>query len=519
MAGLPSLDELLRVDAVRLFVQRARAVRPDFEVDSANAAAIAAICARLDGLPLAIELAAARVKLLPPSAILVRLEHRLSILTSVGRDLPERQRTLRGAIDWSHDLLDPDERVWFHRLGVFAGGWTVEGAQAVCDPDSELGMEALDALASLVEKSLIRRLPDAAGRSSLRHARDDPRVLRSSGSQRATTLSRRGSDTKTTSRHLRAGRNRSCSALGRTNGSTASTPTVTTCGRRSNTPRTGRTEVALGMGAALWRFWQQRAHLAEGRAVLESLLALPSAAARTAARAGALAGLGGIRYWQGDLAAAGEAYAEALAIERELDDPRGLAEALYDAGFVAAIAGDHATARTDYEESLEIYRALDDEAGVARLSEALVFVMFHQGEFAAARTIQEQNVRAFAATGEPFRIANGLNLLSAIQLKDGDLDAARASQAEAIGIFHGAADVPGRHSCAVAGRSGRGRRRRRRTSGSAVRGRGHAEGTARRGRDADDHAAPGGSGRDRAPPDGRRGVRACVPVGTRSWPR
>ena len=157
----------------------------------------------------------------------------------------------------------------------------------------------------------------------------------------------------------------------------------------------------------------------------------------------ALAGLGGLRYWQGDLAAAGEAYAEALEIERDLDDPRGLAEALYDAGFVAAITGDHATARTDYEESLEIYRELGDAAAVGRLSEALVFLMFHDGEFAAARVIQEENVRVFRASGEAFRIANGLNLLSAIQLKAGDLDAARASQAEAIGIFHAATDVPG----------------------------------------------------------------------------
>ena len=112
-----------------------------------------------------------------------------------------------------------------------------------------------------------------------------------------------------------------------------------------NAAEDGRGDVALGMGAALWRFWQRRAHLAEGRTVLEGLLDMPVAAPRTAARAKALAALGGVRYWQGDLAAAGQAYAEALAIERELDDPAGLAEALYDAGFVAAITGDHATAR------------------------------------------------------------------------------------------------------------------------------------------------------------------------------
>ena len=440
---LPPLAELSEYDAVRLFVQRARAIRPGFDLDEANAPAVAAICARLDGLPLAIELAAARVKLLAPPAILQRLEHRLSILTSVGRDLPERQRTLRGAIDWSYDLLDPAERGWFARLGVFAGGCTIEDAQAVCDPDGALGLDGLDALASLVDKSLIRQLPDAAGQprfgmlETIREysverlmENDDGATTRLRHQDHFAALATRAQPELLGARQrewldrLDADRDNVRAAL-------------------QNAADDGRTELALGMAAALWRFWQQRGHLAEGRAALEGLLALPAAAARTPARASALAGLGGLRYWQGDLAAAGEAYAEALEIERDLDDPRGLAEALYDAGFVAAITGDHATARTDYEESLEIYRELGDAAAVGRLSEALVFLMFHDGEFAAARVIQEENVRVFRASGEAFRIANGLNLLSAIQLKAGDLDAARASQAEAIGIFHAATDVPG----------------------------------------------------------------------------
>jgi predicted ATPase len=440
---LPPLAELSQYDAVRLFVQRARAVRPSFDLDEANAPAVASICARLDGLPLAIELAAARVKLLAPPAILQRLENRLSILTSVGRDLPERQRTLRGAIDWSYDLLDPPERVWFARLGVFAGGCTIEDAQAVCDPDGELELESLDALASLVDKSLIRQLPDAAGqpRFGMLETIREYSVERLSETEDGQATRRRHQD------HFAALATRAQpELLGARQGEWLDRLDADRDNLRTamqNAADDGRTELALGIGASLWRFWQQRGHLAEGRTALEGLLAVPAAAAPTSSRASALAGLGGLRYWQGDLAAAGEAYAEALEIERGLDDPRGLAEALYDAGFVAAITGDRAKARTDYEESLEIYHRLEDEAGVGRLSEALVFVMFHDGEFAAARVIQEDNVRAFRATGEAFRIANGLNLLSAIQLKDGDLEAARASQAEAIGIFHAATDVPG----------------------------------------------------------------------------
>ena len=153
------------------------------------------------------------------------------------------------------------------------------------------------------------------------------------------------------------------------------------------------------MAAALWRFWQQRAHLAEGRAVLDDLLGRPVSASPTAARAGALAGLGGVAYWQGDFPAAGRAYAEALDLERSLDNRAGLAEALFNAGYVATITADYATARAQYEESLELYRATGDSAGRLRVQEALVFLMFHQGDYAGARVLQEQNLAGVPRAG------------------------------------------------------------------------------------------------------------------------
>ena len=153
-------DELRGVDSVALFVQRARSVRPGFDLTAGNANAVAEICTRLDGLPLALELAAARVRLFEPQELLSRLDRRLTFFAG-GRDLPERQRTLRGAIDWSHELLTAAEQALFRRLSVFSGGCTLEAIEAVCRPD-ELGVDAVDGIASLHDKSLVHR-DEAAG--------------------------------------------------------------------------------------------------------------------------------------------------------------------------------------------------------------------------------------------------------------------------------------------------------------------------------------------------------------------
>jgi predicted ATPase len=159
----PPLDSLCAYDAVVLFVQRAQAVKPDFVLTDGNAAAVAALCVHLDGLPLAIELAAARTKLLSPAAMLARLEHRLPLLTGGPRDLPARQQTLRGAIDWSYDLLDPAEQAVFRRLAVFHGGCTEEAAAAVClNPDGDAA-SILTILASLIDRSLVRQGEDQQG--------------------------------------------------------------------------------------------------------------------------------------------------------------------------------------------------------------------------------------------------------------------------------------------------------------------------------------------------------------------
>ncbi len=161
--ALPLVDQLIQSPAVVLFVERARATRPDFGLTDAHAPAVAEICRRLDGLPLAIELAAARSKLLSPPALLARLECRLPLLTGGPRDLPIRQQTLRSTIDWSYDLLDQRERTLFARLGVFVGGCTLEAATAVCNSEGDRGMDVLETLAALLDMSLLRQTEQASG--------------------------------------------------------------------------------------------------------------------------------------------------------------------------------------------------------------------------------------------------------------------------------------------------------------------------------------------------------------------
>jgi predicted ATPase/class 3 adenylate cyclase len=441
LARLPALEALSQYDAVALFIQRARGVRPDFAVDNENAPAVAAICARLDGLPLAIELAAARVKLFAPGAILARLEQTLAFLTSSARDLPERQRTLRGAIDWSHDLLDSTERTLFRRLGIFVGGFTADDAQAVCDPDGELGIDMLDGLASFVDKSLLAQSAGDAGEprfvmlETIREyagerltASDDAEPIRHRHEDLFASLAERaatellGPKANAWLDRLDADQDNLRAAL-------------------QHAADDDRVELALGLGGALWRFWQRRGHLAEGRTVLEGLLGRAGFGEPTQARSRALSGLGGVTYWQGDMAAAGRAYDEGLAIQRTLDDPAGLAEALYNAGFVAAVGNELTAARALYDESLGILTSIGDQPGVLRLREALSFLLFHQGAFAEARAIQEGNLRALREAGETVRVAIGSGLVSLLRAKDGELAAARAIQVEAITTFRAGGDT------------------------------------------------------------------------------
>ena len=367
---LPDLDDLLRIEAVRLFLDRARAVNPRFEVTKENAGAVAAITARLDGLPLAIELAASRTKVLSPEQMLPRLQERLSILTSGPKTLPERQRTLRDAIAWSHDLLTVQEAKLFATLSVFTGGWALEASEAVCDP-TEIGLDLLDGLTSLVDQSLVRRLESDGGQvrfSMLETIREfGQEQLHASGE--FDRLRRRHCEyflglVLEAEPHLTAG---------------DQVEWLDRCDRDHPNIRaalqlavdTGEAERAQLAAGALWRFWQQRGHLTEGREWFKVILDLPSGQRSTLARAKALIGAGGMAWWQKDRDAAGACYEEAVAIERELGDPARLAEALYNLSFVLAGEDIEAAARM-LEESLSLFHRAGHESGVAQVLAMLV---------------------------------------------------------------------------------------------------------------------------------------------------
>jgi predicted ATPase len=287
-------------EAEALFMDRALLVRPDFVATGDEAAAVVGIARRLEGLPLAIELAAARVKVFPPSRILERLGHSLDLLTTGSRDLPERQRTLRGAIGWSYDLLPDGERMLFRRLAVLVGDWSTEAAEGIADADRALGLETFDGLASLVDKSLLRIVPSDHGDPLFgRHAfvREYAWEQLDASGERALCERRHAAVFRdlaiATGTHLtEAGAQRYLDLIDHAIHDLRQAMTWSL--------ESGEVETGLRIIGSAWRWWQIRAHLREGRDWAARLLAHPAAAEDSIGRAEALAAAGGLAYWSMD---------------------------------------------------------------------------------------------------------------------------------------------------------------------------------------------------------------------------
>jgi predicted ATPase/class 3 adenylate cyclase len=430
---VPDVLTLGRYEAVQLFTERAIAVRPGFRVTEENAPAVAEITARLDGLPLAIELAATRTKVLTPQQMLPRLQQRLSILTTGARTLPERQRTLRGAIAWSHDLLEESEQRLFARLSVFAGGWTLPSAEAVSMPE-ECGLDALEGLTSLVDKSLVRRT-DANGQPRFAMLE----TIREFGYEQ---LAASGDLDVTRGRH---GEHFLAFAV-------EAEPHLTTdeqgewldrCEQEHANIRSalrwgidaGEAELVQRAAGALWRFWQQRGHLAEARRWFDEVLSMPAGQGATAPRAAALIGAGGIAWWQNDRPTSGRAYAEAVDIERALGDPVRLAEALYNLAFVLAAEDDMDGALRMLEESLELFRGAGHEQGVAQVLVMMVIRDAIGGAWDRVIERIEEVADIWRRMGNRYQLANDLVWLAIAYARVGRRADARSAALQSLQLF------------------------------------------------------------------------------------
>src|SRR5271163_2156823 len=431
----PSLSALSQFPAVALFVQRAIAARPDFELNQQNAAAIIEICARLDGLPLAIELAAARIKVLSPSAMCTRLASRLQLLTGGARDLPQRQQTLRAAFDWSHDLLSPAEQKLFRRLSVFVGGCTLEGIEAVCDTKGDLELDLLDGMASMVDKSLLQQLEQANGESRfamLETIREYAREkLETSGEDAATKRAHAAyclvlaEEVATAQPGTEGAESRERVALEHDN-FRAALDWLT---------ESGDAVWGLRLGTALFRYWESHEYLAEGRDSLGKVLRIPAAAAPTKARARAVFAAGVLANEQGDYAAADALMMESLVIGRELGDTQGVAVSVNARAVLARDQGNVALAHSLFQESLTLWRELGDLKAIARALSNLASVLKMQGEYDLARSLCGECRAIFEGLGDRTGAAWSLNNEGDIARDQGDSAAARALFEQALGTF------------------------------------------------------------------------------------
>jgi predicted ATPase/class 3 adenylate cyclase len=413
-------DALSQYEAVALFIERATALRPEFHVTNQNAPAVAELVARLDGLPLAVELAASRIKLLTPEAMLARLGQRLPLLTGGARDLPERQRTLRGAIEWSHELLEDEERRLFARLAVFAGGWTIEAAETICGK----GLDVLEELGSLVDKSLVRRVDtgDAEPRFSMLE------TIREYAGER---LAASGEEEEVRRRHARWCLDLVQEAEPHLTGEPGAW--LERLDRENDNLRaamawligTGEAKTGLLLAAPLWRFWQLRGFLAEGRTWLERLLDLPDAAEPSAMRARALEALGSLAYWQNDYGPTRESYDEAERIARRLEDPALLARILWDQSYMHGIDGYWDRAEADLREGMESARAAGDEEMVALISFDMGFMLFRRGEAREALGPLLDGVAILEGLGMTSLLAENLGGVGLIEVQLGRLEEAR----------------------------------------------------------------------------------------------
>ncbi|HEY8602055.1 MAG TPA: tetratricopeptide repeat protein, partial [Thermomicrobiales bacterium] len=481
---LPTAAEIAEIPAVQLFVSRAREVIPSFSLVQANAAAIAAICRRVDGLPLALELAAARMRLLNPTEVLARLDQALPLLSGGARDLPERQRTMRNTIAWSYDLLNPEEQRLFRTLAIFVGGWDLAAIEAIGAEDQGdpalAGPDLLEVLANLVEQSLvgvnIATTDDSTGQGTGRY-----RLLEPVRQYAAERLDVAGETATAAARHIAYYLALAEEAEPAIRGG-GQVVWLDRLEREHDNLRaalrraleSGAHEAAARLAGALGLFWWYRGHIDEGRRWLEQVLAQedipPPALAKALYAAGTLAedvsdyvlataylkrslaifrdldnksnmalalnDLSVVARNQGDHDRARRYLDEALHLRQQIGDTWGLSYSLYNLGTLLLDQDDRAGARTAYEEALVVQRDLAYQHGIALSLNQLGIIALAEGDLAAAQRYGEESLALRRAVGNIRGVALGSLLLAEVAQERGELGTAQALYSECLTLFH-----------------------------------------------------------------------------------
>jgi predicted ATPase/class 3 adenylate cyclase/Tfp pilus assembly protein PilF len=478
ISRIPPLEALSQYDAVQLFVQRAQAVQPGFDLNDGNASAVAEICYRLEGIPLGILLAAARIRVLSPQALLARLGSMLKLLTGGATDMPARQQTLRNTIEWSYGLLTPEEKQLFGRLAVLSGGCTLDGAEAVCGmrndhaeniphsssaslvPDIPHSVDVLDGVSSLVDKSLMYVAEGAGGEprygmlkmiseyaweklqegdGTTRGERKEMQRYHTlcfmrlaeeaepelTGTDQGKWLGRLEDEHENFRAALRWARE-----AGDQRGDE---PTEGSMGPDIEEPETGAEvtlepwEIGLRTAGALWRFWYVRGYFSEGREQLEALTAKDIARVQPywqASRAKGLNGAGVLAEQQGDYQAARRLFQQSLALRRELGDKRGVAASLNNLANIAHEEGDLLTSRSLHEESLALKRELGDKRGMGYSLHNMGNVAHRQGDYEAARRMYQESLDLRRELGDKWGVSASLNGVAVALQALGDYETA-----------------------------------------------------------------------------------------------
>jgi predicted ATPase/transcriptional regulator with XRE-family HTH domain len=434
------LEELAAVPAVALFVERAQAVWPEFALTAENAGDVTTICQRLDGLPLALELAAARIRLLPPRALLARLARRLPILTSGARDLPERHQTLRAALAWSYDLLPDTEQSLFRRFSVFAGGATLAAVGAICQPgddrDGAVGdVDGLEKLAALVDHSLLRLAGEAAG---------EPRyavleTIREYARELLTASGEREGIERAHARHYLTVAEAADPALrgpGQARWMERLEAEVDNLRAALHWAQIhDAQDVGLRLAGALWFFWFLSGRLSEGRGWLNTLLASPDGVPAPAVRAKAIVGASWLARSQGAFDEATALAEEGLALYDRLGDRSGRANALTTLVCVAVDQGDAARARPFAEESLALRREQGDGWAIRVSLNNLGYLASVEGDNKRAREYFAECLDLSRAQGDTHGVARSLLNLGDVVSALGDVTGAHALMAEALALL------------------------------------------------------------------------------------